>query len=51
MSSFGRAKYFGDEGDMLSVDTFGASAPGGKVMEEFGYTVDNVVSRANALLS
>ncbi|MGD1898730.1 MAG: transketolase, partial [Phormidesmis sp.] len=51
MSSFGWAKYFGDEGDMLSVDTFGASAPGGKVMEEFGYTVDNVVSRANALLS
>ncbi|MEL7511359.1 MAG: transketolase [Cyanobacteria bacterium J06554_3] len=51
MSSFGWAKYFGDEGDMISVDTFGASAPGGKVMEEFGYTVDNVVARANALLS
>ena len=51
MSSFGWAKYFGDEGDMISVDTFGASAPGGVVMEKFGYTVDNVVSRANALLS
>ncbi|MEO1636128.1 MAG: transketolase [Cyanobacteria bacterium J06631_9] len=51
MSSFGWAKYFGDEGDMISVDTFGASAPGGKVMEEFGYTVDNIVARANALLS
>jgi len=49
MSSFGWAKYFGDEGDMISVDTFGASAPGGIVMEKFGYTVDNVVSRANAL--
>ena len=51
MSSFGWAKYHGDEGDMLSVDTFGASAPGGLVMEKFGYTIDNVVSRANALLS
>ncbi|MEO0708396.1 MAG: transketolase [Cyanobacteria bacterium J06649_5] len=49
MSSFGWAKYFGDEGDMISVDTFGASAPGGKVMEEFGYTIDNVVARAKAL--
>ncbi len=51
MSSFGWAKYFGDEGDMISVDTFGASAPGGVVMEKFGYTIDNVVSRAIALLS
>ncbi len=51
MSSFGWAKYFGDEGDMISVDTFGASAPGGVVMEKFGYTIDNVVSHANALLS
>ncbi|MEL6937858.1 MAG: transketolase [Cyanobacteria bacterium J06598_1] len=51
MSSFGWAKYYGDEGDMISVDTFGASAPGGKVMEEFGYTIDNVVARANALMS
>ena len=49
MSSFGWAKYYGDEGDMISVDTFGASAPGGIVMEKFGYTVDNVVSRASAL--
>ena len=50
MSSFGWHRYIGDEGDMLSVETFGASAPGGTVMEKFGYTVDNVVSRANALL-
>ncbi|MEL7143999.1 MAG: transketolase [Cyanobacteria bacterium J06573_11] len=51
MSSFGWAKYYGDEGDMIAVDTFGASAPGGTVMEKFGYTIDNVVARANALLS
>ena len=51
MTSFGWAKYFGDEGDMIAVDTFGASAPGGVVMEKFGYTVGNVVARANALLS
>jgi transketolase len=50
MSSFGWAKYYGDEGDMIAVDTFGASAPGNIVMEKFGYTIDNVVSRASALL-
>jgi transketolase len=50
MSSFGWAKYYGDEGDMIAVDTFGASAPGGVMMEKFGYTIDNVVARAKALL-
>jgi len=32
------------------VDRFGASAPGGLVMEKFGFTVENVVSKAKALL-
>jgi transketolase len=50
-SSFGWCRYYGAEGDIISVDRFGASAPGGLVMEKFGYTVDNVVSRAKALLS
>ncbi len=45
----GWGKYYGAEGGMISVDRFGASAPGGRVMQEFGYTVDNVVAKAMAL--
>lgn len=48
--SMGWCRYVGAEGDVIGVDRFGASAPGGLVMEKFGYTVDNVVSRAKALL-
>jgi transketolase len=46
----GWCRYVGAEGDVISVEQFGASAPGGTVFEKFGYTVENVVSRANALL-
>ncbi|MEA5465016.1 transketolase [Leptothoe sp. PORK10 BA2] len=45
----GWGKYYGAGGDMISVSGFGASAPGGRIMQEYGYTVDNVVARANAL--
>jgi transketolase len=48
--SFGWCRYVGSEGDTVSVDRFGASAPGGICMEKFGFTVDNVVSKAKALL-
>ncbi|MEO0755882.1 MAG: transketolase [Cyanobacteria bacterium J06648_16] len=47
--SQGWCRYYGTEGDMISIERFGASAPGGTVLEKFGYTVDNVVSRAKAL--
>jgi transketolase len=43
-------RYVGDAGDILGVERFGASAPGPLVMEKFGFTVDNVVQRALALL-
>ena len=49
--AMGWCRYVGAAGDVVSVDRFGASAPGGLVMEKYGYTVDNVVSRAKALLS
>ncbi|MFS0658770.1 transketolase [Niallia alba] len=49
-SSLGWHKYVGDEGDVLSIDTFGASAPGNKILEEYGFTVSNVVKRLKALL-
>jgi len=48
--SFGWCKFVGDEGDMVSIDRFGASAPGGTCLEKFGFTVDNVVAKAKALL-
>lgn len=47
--SMGWCKYVGAEGASISVDRFGASAPGGVCMEKFGFTVDNVVAKANAL--
>lgn len=48
--SFGWHKYVGTEGDTVSIDSFGASAPGGTCMEKFGFTVDNVLAKAKALL-
>ncbi|UJJ60155.1 transketolase [Rhodanobacter denitrificans] len=43
-------RYVGAKGDMLGLDHFGASAPAEKLLQEFGFTVDNVVRRAKALL-
>lgn len=48
--TMGWCRYVGGEGDVIGVDRFGASAPGGLVMEKFGFTVKNVVSKAKALL-
>ncbi|HZS25399.1 MAG TPA: transketolase [Gaiellaceae bacterium] len=47
--SLGWKQWVGDEGDSISIEHFGASAPGTTVLEKFGYTVDNVVGRALAL--
>ncbi len=44
-------RYIGDRGDMLGVERFGASAPAGTLLREYGFTVDNVVLRARALLA
>ncbi|MEH7453096.1 transketolase [Gottfriedia acidiceleris] len=49
-SSFGWHKYVGFEGEVISIDTFGASAPGNLLMEKFGFTVDHVVSVAKKVL-
>jgi transketolase len=49
-STMGWHRFITDEGDVLGVDTFGASAPGNVVLEKFGFTVDNVVAKAKALL-
>ncbi|NJL88649.1 MAG: transketolase [Coleofasciculaceae cyanobacterium SM2_1_6] len=49
-SDFGWHRYIGDGGDMIAIEGFGASAPGNVILEKYGYTVDNVVARAKALL-
>lgn len=48
--TFGWERYTGDQGDILGITTFGASAPGDRVMKEYGFTVENVVRRVKALL-
>jgi len=49
--SFGWQRWVGSEGDIVSVDRFGASAPGERVLQEYGFTVDQVVERALALIA
>jgi len=49
-SSHGWYKYVGLDGDIISIDTFGASAPGDVLFKKFGFTVENVVNKALALL-
>ena len=43
-------RYVGPHGDVLGIDRYGASAPAGVLLPEYGFTVDNVVKRAKALL-
>jgi len=49
-SPFGWERYVGDSGDILGISTFGASAPAAVIISEYGFTVDNVVSKVKALL-
>ncbi len=49
-SPLGWERYTGDGGIVLGIDTFGASAPGEKLMQEYGFTVENVVAHAEKLL-
>ncbi|HWP85349.1 MAG TPA: transketolase, partial [Terriglobia bacterium] len=46
----GWRQYVGEQGDILAVNEFGASAPGGVLMEQYGFTAANIVARAMALL-
>ena len=49
-ASLGWHRWVGDSGDVLCLDQFGASAPGATALKELGFNVDNVLSRARALL-
>jgi transketolase len=48
--ALGWTRWVGDRGDSISIERFGASAPGPTVMEHYGFGIANVVSRATALL-
>ena len=48
--SMGWEKYTGLDGDIIALDHFGASAPAQILFKEFGFSVENVVERAKALL-
>jgi transketolase len=43
-------KYVGLEGGVVGIDTFGESAPGGVVLEHFGFTAENVVKTVKDVL-
>lgn len=47
---FGWERYVGDKGAVLGIAKFGASAPGDRVIKEYGFTVENVVSKVKELL-
>ena len=48
--SFGWHKYTGLDGICITMDRFGASAPGAKCMTSFGFTVENVVNKTKEIL-
>jgi transketolase len=49
-SPMGWHKYITDEGDIVAMHGFGESAPAEELYKEFGFTVENVVNKAKALL-
>lgn len=49
-SAFGWCRYVGAEGTVIGVDTFGVSSPGPLAMKNYGFTTENVVEKAKAVL-
>ena len=49
-ADFGWYRYVGLDGDMIAMEGFGASAPAGLLFKDFGFTVENVVAKAAALV-
>jgi transketolase len=49
-ASLGWERYAGDEGAILGIDHFGASAPAGTIFEHFGFTADRVADVARRVL-
>ena len=44
-------RYVGEQGDVISIDDFGFSAPGEQVLHDLGMNVPNIVQHAQSLLA
>jgi len=49
-AGLGWERYVGSEGAILSLERFGASAPGKVIFEKLGFTVENVIAKAREVL-
>jgi transketolase len=49
--SQGWKRWVGDQGGIISINRFGASAPANILFEKFGFSVENVVKQARQLIS
>lgn len=48
--TLGWREWVGDEGDVIGMEGFGASAPADELFVNFGFSVENIVARAHALV-
>lgn len=48
--TLGWSRYTGREDNVVGINKFGASAPGGTVMKEYGFTAENVAAKVKSLL-
>lgn len=48
--TLGWSRYTGSEDNVVGINKFGASAPGGTVMKEYGFTAENVAAKVKSLL-
>jgi transketolase len=49
-ASLGWDRWAGDEGTIIAVDHYGASAPGDQIMKNFGFTAEHVTGAALRLV-
>jgi transketolase len=49
-ATLGWHKYVGTRGEAIGIDHFGASAPGKVLLEKFGFTVENIMSKIKSLI-
>ncbi len=50
-STLAWSRYVGSDGEVIGIDRYGASAPAGVLFEKFGFTVENVVTKAKELIA
>ncbi|MBU2622656.1 MAG: transketolase, partial [Proteobacteria bacterium] len=48
--TMGWERYTGEKGEIIGMTGFGASAPGGTLMKNYGFTADNIVQKAMKLI-